>query len=226
LPFKFIDLFAGIGGMRLGMEQVGGRCVFTSEWDRYSAKTYAAWFGEKPHGDITQIAAESIPDHDILCAGFPCQPFSIAGVSKKKSLGREHGFKAATQGTLFFHVASIAEVKRPPVLLLENVKNLLSHDKGRTWSVIHGTLVELGYCVFHRVIDAADYVPQHRERVFIVAFDRQTFGDDVPFEFPDPPKGQRPKLSDVLEKGAVSARYTLSDHLWKYLQDYARKHAA
>lgn len=226
VPFKFIDLFAGIGGLRTGMERVGGTCVFTSEWDKYSAKTYAAWFGEKPNGDITKIAPETIPDHDVLCAGFPCQPFSIAGVSKKNSLGREHGFKDATQGTSFFHVATIAQVKRPPVLLLENVKNLLSHDKGRTWHVIRSTLEELKYAVFHRIIDAADYVPQHRERVFVVAFDRHIFGDEVPFEFPKPPDGPRPKVADILDPDVDRARYTLSDHLWRYLQDYAKKHAA
>jgi len=226
VPFKFIDLFAGIGGMRIGMEQVGGTCVFTSEWDKYSAKRYAAWFGEKPHGDITEIDPKTIPDHDVLCAGFPCQPFSIAGVSKKKSLGREHGFKDATQGTLFFHLASIAEVKRPPVLLLENVKNLISHDKGRTWEVIRSTLEELDYIVFHRIIDAAGYVPQHRERVFIVAFDRRVFGDEVPFDFPKPPEGPRPRLADILDPRVDRARYTLSNHLWGYLQAYAKKHAA
>jgi DNA (cytosine-5)-methyltransferase 1 len=208
------------------MESAGGTCVFTSEWDRYSAKTYAAWFGEKPCGDIREVAAESIPDHDVLCAGFPCQPFSIAGVSKKKSLGREHGFRDATQGTLFFQVARIVEVKRPPVLLLENVKNLRSHNRGHTWQVIISTLRELDYELFSEVIDAADYVPQHRERVFIVAFDQRTFGrSGIPFSFPEKPRGATPKLAEILE-AQVDRRYTLSDHLWNYLQNYAKKHAA
>jgi len=159
-PFTFIDLFAGIGGFRLGLERVGGRCVFTSEWDKYAQKTYSAWFGDTPHGDITKIKTTDIPDHDIMAAGFPCQPFSIAGVSKKKSLGRQHGFKDVTQGTLFFHLASIAEIKRPPVMMLENVKNLLSHDQGRTWAVIQETLESLDYAVFHKIIDAQDTLVQ------------------------------------------------------------------
>jgi len=223
LPFTFIDLFAGIGGLRLGVQKAGGRCVFTSEWDKYCQKTYTAWYGEVPHGDIRTIKSEDIPNHDLLVAGFPCQPFSIAGVSKKNSLGREHGFKDATQGTLFFQVATIAEVKRPPALLLENVKNLLSHDQGKTWKVIRSTLEELGYSVFHKVIDAADYVPQHRERVFIAAFDKKVFGEVPPFSFPDAPQGPRPKLGSILEK-EPSPKYTLTDHLWKYLQDYAQRH--
>jgi DNA (cytosine-5)-methyltransferase 1 len=223
LPFTFIDLFAGIGGLRQGIEKAGGRCVFSSEWDKYSQKTYAAWFGETPHGDIRAIEPKDIPNHDLLVAGFPCQPFSIAGVSKKISLGREHGFKDATQGTLFFQVATIAEVKRPPTLLLENVKNLISHDQGRTWKVIRSTLEELGYAVFHKVIDAADYVPQHRERVFIAAFDKKIFGEVPPFSFPERPVGEGPKLGSILEE-TPDSKYTLTDHLWKYLQDYAQRH--
>lgn len=222
LPFTFVDLFAGIGGMRRGLERVGGRCTFSCEWDKYSQKTYRAWYGETPHGDIRQIDPGSIPDHDILAAGFPCQPFSIAGVSKKKSLGREHGFKDEAQGTLFYNLATIAEIKRPPVLLLENVKNLVSHDSGRTFKVIHATLAELGYVIFHKIIDAADYVPQHRERIFLVCFDRRVFGDYPPFSFPLK-AGRQPKLADILES-AVGNKYTLSDHLWKYLQDYAQRH--
>ena len=222
LPFTFIDLFAGIGGLRIGLQKAGGRCVFSSEWDKYSQKTYAAWFGETPHGDIRQIAPADIPDHDIMAAGFPCQPFSIAGVSKKKSLGREHGFKDEAQGTLFYNVATIAEIKRPPVMLLENVKNLVSHDNGRTFKVIHSTLTELDYVVFHKVIDAADYVPQHRERIFIVCFDRRVFGSNPPFEFPPKP-GKRVKLADILERD-VDDKYTLTNHLWNYLQEYAQRH--
>lgn len=222
IPFRFIDLFAGIGGLRIGLERAGGACVFTSEWDRYSQKTYAAWFGEKPHGDITKIAVEDIPDHDVLAAGFPCQPFSIAGVSKKISLGRAHGFKDVAQGTLFFHVVTIAEVKRPPVLLLENVKNLLSHDRGNTWRVIHANLKDLGYEVFHQVIDAEHFVPQHRERIFIVCFDPKVFGPEPPFRFPELPAPSA-RVRDILDPNP-DPKYTLSDHLWNYLQEYARKH--
>lgn len=223
--FTFIDLFAGIGGFRVGMERVGGNCVFSCEWDKYAQKTYRAWFGETPFGDIREVQPETIPDHDVLTAGFPCQPFSIAGVSKKKSLGRDHGFKDLTQGTLFFHIASIAEVKRPPVMILENVKNLLSHEKGTTWAVIKATLEELGYAVFHKVIDAADYVPQHRERVFIVCFEKQVFGANPGFRFPDPPKNARYKVRDILEK-EVDQKYELTDRLWTYLQEYAKAHRA
>jgi DNA (cytosine-5)-methyltransferase 1 len=222
LPFTFVDLFAGIGGIRLGLEKAGGRCLWSSEWDRWSQKTYYAWFGEMPHGDIRKIDPWDIPDHDVLAAGFPCQPFSLAGVSKKKSLGRAHGFADRTQGTLFFHLANIVKVKRPPILFFENVKNLKSHDSGRTWEVIRGTLEELGYQVFSKVIDAAGWVPQHRERVFIIAFDRDRFTQHVEFEFPSPPL-EKKALQDILEP-RVDSRYTLSDHLWKYLQDYAAKH--
>ena len=222
LPFTFIDLFAGIGGFRIALEGIGGSCAFSSEWDKYSQKTYKAWFNEVPHGDITKIKPAEIPDHDILAAGFPCQPFSIAGVSKKKSLGRAHGFKCATQGTLFFNIASILEVKRPPVALLENVKNLQSHDGGRTWTTIKETLEDLDYVVFHKIIDAAPWVPQHRERVYIVCFDKHVFGNAPPFKFPEKPKST-PKVKDILEKEPDS-RYTLSTHLWNYLVEYAKKH--
>lgn len=225
LPFTFIDLFAGIGGFRLALDAVGGKCAFSSEWDKYSQKTYNAWFGETPEGDIRKIKPSDIPDHDILAAGFPCQPFSIAGVSKKKSLGRAHGFKCATQGTLFFNIASILEVKRPPVALLENVKNLQSHDKGRTWETIKETLEDLDYVVFHKIIDAAAWVPQHRERLYIACFDRRVFGDNPPFKFPEPPKNPRPKVRDILED-EPDGRYTLSSHLWNYLVEYAKKHQA
>lgn len=223
--FRFIDLFAGIGGLRLGLEAAGGECCFSSEWDKYSQKTYAAWYNEVPHGDINGIDVSEIPDHDLLAAGFPCQPFSIAGVSKKNALGRPHGFKDATQGTLFFRLATIIEAKRPPMLLLENVKNLRSHDKGRTWQVIRSTLEELGYVVFSQIIDAAGWVPQHRERFFIVGFHRDVFGANIPFEFPAAPEGPKPKMSDILES-SVDPKYTLTDHLWRYLQNYAAKHKA
>lgn len=225
LPFTFIDLFAGIGGFRMALDAVGGKCAFSSEWDKYSQKTYKAWFGETPEGDIRDIKPATIPDHDILAAGFPCQPFSIAGVSKKKSLGRAHGFKCATQGTLFFNIASILEVKRPPVALLENVKNLQSHDKGRTWTTIKETLEDLDYVVFSKVIDAAGWVPQHRERVYIVGFDKRVFGDNPPFRFPELPNSPRPKVRDILEH-EPDGRYTLSSHLWNYLVEYAKKHQA
>ncbi len=225
LPFTFVDLFAGIGGMRLGLERAGGQCKFSCEIDRFSQKTYRAWFGEVPAGDINEIQFGDIPDCDILAAGFPCQPFSIAGVSKKKSLGHAHGFKCATQGTLFFTLATIIENKRPPVLLLENVKNLRSHNKKQTWKVIRSTLEELGYTVFDEIIDAANYVPQHRERIVIVCFDKKMFGKSPPFQFPKPPKDSMPKFRDILES-SPDKKYTLTDHLWKYLQDYAAKHKA
>jgi DNA (cytosine-5)-methyltransferase 1 len=217
--FTFIDLFAGIGGFRIGLERAGGRCIFSCEWDKYSQKTYKAWFNEVPEGDIRKIKPEDIPDHDILAAGFPCQPFSIAGVSKKISLGRAHGFKDLSQGNLFFYLATIAKEKRPPVLALENVKNLKSHDKGRTWEIIESTLEDIGYRVFHKIIDGAGYVPQHRERIFIICFDRAVFGDNPPFQFPEK-KTNKIKLENILEK-KPHQRYTLSDHLWNYLKKYA-----
>jgi DNA (cytosine-5)-methyltransferase 1 len=223
VPFSFIDLFSGIGGLRLGLEAAGGTCRFSCEWDKYSQRTYKAWFGETPHGDIRNIKPSDIPDHDLLAAGFPCQPFSIAGVSKKNSLGRAHGFKDATQGTLFFSLATIIEIKRPPVLMLENVKNLQSHDQGRTWGVILSTLSELGYRVFPKVIDAAGWVPQHRERIFIIGFYKKIFGDTPPFSFPETPPGPAPKLADILED-EPDAKYTLTEELWKYLQEYAKRH--
>jgi|SRR5579885_513725 len=223
LPFTFVDLFAGIGGFRIALEGIGGKCVFASEWDRYCQKTYKAWFGDTPQGDIRKIRPADIPDHDLLAAGFPCQPFSIAGVSKKQSLGHAHGFKCATQGTLFFNIASIMEVKRPPVALLENVKNLQSHDKGRTWTTIKDSLESLDYIVFHKVIDAAGWVPQHRERVYIACFDKRVFGDTVPFRFPGPPQRLRPKVKDILEH-CPGEKYTLSAHLWEYLRQYAERH--
>jgi DNA (cytosine-5)-methyltransferase 1 len=173
LPFKFVDLFAGIGGFRIALERLGGECVYSCEKDRYSQRTYGSWFGDQPIDDIREIQAVDLPDHDILAAGFPCQPFSIAGVSKKKSLGRPHGFKCADQGNLFFVLASLIELKRPPVLFLENVKNLRSHDGGRTWRVIKDTLEER-YWAFADVLDAAGWVPQHRERIYIVCFNKES----------------------------------------------------
>ena len=219
-PFRFIDLFCGIGGFRIAFERAGGQCVFSCDWDKFSQITYEANFGEKPWGDIHTKAVAEIPKHDILCAGFPCQPFSIAGVSKKLSLGRKHGFEDEKQGNLFFDLANILNVHRPSAFVLENVKNLKSHDLGNTFTIIHRTLTEdLGYNVYHKVIDAQSVVPQHRERIFIVGFREPRH-----FEFPEfPQKG--PKLSTILEND-VSSKYTLTDHLWLYLQNYAKKHKA
>ncbi|MDR7316060.1 DNA (cytosine-5-)-methyltransferase [Brevibacillus nitrificans] len=222
--FTFIDLFAGIGGMRLGFEKAGGRCVFTSEWDKYAQKTYFSNFGDMPEGDITKIHEKEIPPHDILVAGFPCQPFSIAGVSKKNSLGRTHGFLDETQGTLFFDVARIIKEKRPKAFLLENVKNLKSHDKGRTFKIITKTLEELNYNIHVEVLDGKNFVPQHRERIFIVGFDKDIYKGQEFFTFPDMPV-QKMRIKDILEK-EVDPKYTLSDKLWAYLQNYAEKHKA
>lgn len=220
--FKFIDLFAGIGGFRMAFQNLNGKCVFTSEWNKFSQKTYEANYGEVPFGDITKVNEENIPDHDILLAGFPCQPFSIAGVSKKKSLGREHGFKDETQGTLFFDIVRILERKRPKAFLLENVKNLVSHDKGNTFKVIKGTLEELGYSVYTKVLDGKHFVPQHRERIFIVGFDKHIFKGEESFEFPDLPEANH-IVEEILDE-EVDVKYTLSDKLWSYLQAYAQKH--
>jgi len=243
--FRFIDLFAGIGGMRLGFESAGGRCVYTNEWNKYSQATYRANFPDDTHeigGDIRTVAASAIPEHDVLVAGFPCQPFSIAGVSKKNALGRPHGFRCDAQGTLFFDVARIIEHHRPKAFLLENVKNLVSHDRGNTFRVIAKALTkELGYHIDARVIDARSWVPQHRERIFIVGFRDQTGFTFDDFVAPDPAKG--PRLESVLHpedgtediddprigyiagpRGKVPPKYTLTEHLWRYLQNYAEKH--
>ena len=242
--FTFIDLFAGIGGLRLGFESIGGQCIFTSEWDKYSQQTYRANFPHDEHeinGDITKIEAKDIPPHDLLLAGFPCQPFSIAGVSKKNALGRAHGFACDTQGTLFFDVQRIIAHHRPKAFLLENVKNLVSHDKGRTFATIRNVLQnELGYTIDWKIIDAKAWLPQHRERIFIAGFrDDSGFSFDN-FPMPDPLKG--PRLRSILhpENGteapdkhytegniaSVSGKYTLTNHLWDYLQRYAEKHQA
>lgn len=223
--FRFIDLFAGIGGMRLAFEQAGGTCVYSNEWNKYCQQTYFTNFGEKPEDDITKVDAADIPDHDILVAGFPCQPFSIAGVSKKKSLGRATGFEDKTQGTLFFDVCRVIKEKRPKAFLLENVKNLKSHDKGNTFRVIMDSLNELDYTVFYKVLDGQNYVPQHRERIIIVGFDRKRYGDLIDFEFDLTPVEPKPIMKDILEK-KVDPKYTLSDKLWNYLQNYAAKHKA
>ena len=237
--FRFIDLFAGIGGIRIAFERAGGQCVFSSEYDKYSQKTYEAFHGERPDfqniletdpaGDITQLPPADIPDHDILTGGFPCQPFSLAGVSKKQSLGRPHGFEDPTQGTLFFNIKSILETKRPKAFLLENVKNLLSHDKGNTFAVIQKTLNGLGYRMHYQIIDAAKWVPQHRERIFIVGFRSPTDGqkwDVKDFSFEDiqiPPKPIG--LESILEKD-VPEKYTLGPGTWATLERHKAHHEA
>lgn len=222
--FTFIDLFAGIGGFRIAMQNAGGRCVFSSEWNEPAQKTYLANFGEVPFGDITKEETKSfIPKgFDVLCAGFPCQPFSIAGVSKKNSLGRETGFKDKTQGTLFFDVADIINRYRPKAFFLENVKNLCSHDHGNTFKVITETLQELDYSIHYQIMDGKSYVPQHRERIMIVGFDKRRFGGTEAFSFP---KQSEPRntVRDILDAD-VDEKYTLSDKLWDYLQNYAQKH--
>jgi DNA (cytosine-5)-methyltransferase 1 len=238
--FTFVDLFAGIGGLRQGFEPLNGRCVFTSEWDPHACKTYKANFpdAEDINGDIKLINPGSVPDHDVLLAGFPCQPFSLAGVTKKKSLGRAHGFRDVTQGTLFFNVVRILEAKQPRAFLLENVKNLRGHDGGNTYRIIRGALEELGYTVFDGTIDSSPWVPQRRERIFIAGFKVPvgfSFGEmKVPHKGPSlgrilHSEDEVPEAPyTVLKRGktVVDERYTLSDHLWKYLQGYAAKHKA
>ncbi len=244
--FTFVDLFAGIGGIRKGFENQGGRCIFTSEWDKFSQKTYFENYPQFPDhtfvGDITDVHTEDIPDFDVLLAGFPCQPFSIAGVSKKNNMGEVHGFEDKIYGTLFFDVARIIGAKRPQAFLLENVKNLISHDKGNTFKIIMDILEkELGYHVKYKVIDGQHFVPQHRERIMIVGF-----RDHDRFSFKDVclPKKGRNTIADILHKfdgsepyiehdndryykdGRADERYTLSDKLWTYLQNYAAKHKA
>lgn len=270
-PFTFIDLFAGIGGIRLAFERAGGRCLYTAEWDKHARKTYGAFFPDtEDHrlvGDINDAFQQragarspalkpwseddetTVPEHDVLLAGFPCQPFSIAGVSKKNALGRAHGFDDPTQGTLFFNVKAILEARRPRAFLLENVKNLLSHDRGRTWAVIEAALTAAGYSFTYRVIDAARVVPQHRERIFIVGFDARGHrlapgchtGESglwsaVDRELDGLAKVEReryglmagdqwPLLGPVLESH-VDSKYTLTIGLWEYLQAYRAKHRA
>ena len=218
----FADLFAGIGGIRLGFEEAGFRCVWSNEYDKRAAITYEANFrndGLRVE-DIRKVQADEIPDFDVLCAGFPCQPFSIAGVSKKLSLGRPVGFDDTTQGTLFHEIARIIAAKKPRAFFLENVKNLETHDKGRTFAVIESTLRGLGYSFFHKVINAKQVLPQNRERIFMIGFREP--GPE--FVFPDIGI-KKTKVADILE-ARVDPKYTLSDHLWGYLQEYARRQRA
>lgn len=236
----FVDLFAGIGGLRQAMEDIGGHCVFTSEWDRFAQQTYLANHRDNRPiaGDIRQVAADQVPRHNVLCAGFPCQPFSLAGVSKKNALGRAHGFLDEAQGTLFFDVVRILRHHRPTAFMLENVKNLQGHDKGKTFEVIRGALLELGYSLKHLVIDAQHFLPQHRQRLVIVGFLEDTGFDFSQLKLPE--KGQV-KLGSILhpedgtelpeppytlgDDARVNPKYTLSDHLWGYLRAYREKHA-
>ncbi|MBC5763760.1 DNA (cytosine-5-)-methyltransferase [Ramlibacter albus] len=226
--FTFIDLFAGIGGIRQAFDQIGGECVFTSEWDPFARRTYSANYGVPEReiaGDIWEVNIADIPSHDVLVGGFPCQPFSLAGVSKKNALGRAHGFACDAQGTLFFRIAEILKAKRPHAFLLENVKNLQSHNGGHTYRVIKHVLEEeLRYDLHTMVIDGKRWTPQHRERIFMVGFAKE---HHVRFEWGAeswPGAGQR-RLREILEPAStVSPKYTLSDKLWTYLQDYRRKH--
>src|SRR5690554_2906937 len=253
--FKFIDLFAGIGGIRKGFEEQGGLCVFTSEWDKFSTRTYKAnYFNDDSlhtfNSDIREVTLSNNPtatekeayahinhviaDHDVLLAGFPCQPFSIAGVSKKNALGVKHGFECDTQGTLFFDVARIIAAKRPAVFVLENVKNLKSHDRGKTIKIIMNALDELGYEVADanhegpndpRIINGAHWVPQHRERIVLVGF-RRDLNIHHGFTLKDlkkPSTDSAPKLGDILEP-EVDEKYILTPKLWEYLFNYAKKH--
>lgn len=245
--FTFVDLFAGIGGTRTAFERVGGRCVFTSEWDRWAQQTYRANFPDDEYGehtfagDITRVRVSEVPDHDVLVGGFPCQPFSIAGVSKKNALGRAHGFADATQGTLFFDVARIIDEKRPAAFLLENVKNLKSHDKGRTFEIIRRTLEdELGYELHARIINGKHFTPQNRERIILVGFRDGSGFDFDALRLEDHPATVRdilhtPDDAEIAHDGGrfvdpttgrVNDKYTLSDHLWTYLKNYAAKHRA
>jgi DNA (cytosine-5)-methyltransferase 1 len=217
-PIRFIDLFAGIGGIRIAFEKAGGECVFSSEWNKFAQQTYEKNFGEVPLGDIRQIAAADIPDFDLLCAGFPCQPFSIAGVSKKQSLNKPHGFEDETQGTLFYEILRILKEKKPAAFFLENVKNLERHDKGKTFTVIRDSLTDAGYSFTYRVINAKSLVPQNRERIFMVGF----LDPEIGFTFPEIPD-LKPRIQDILEED-VPEKYTLTDHLWEYLQNHAEKH--
>tara|TARA_R110000744_G_scaffold380541_1_gene501872 strand:- start:4927 stop:6144 length:1218 start_codon:yes stop_codon:yes gene_type:complete len=207
--FRFIDLFAGIGGVRLGFQQAGGTCVFSSEYDKGAQKTYKENHGEVPFGDITKINELSIPDHDVLLAGFPCQPFSHAGVSARNAVGKKHGFLCDTQGTLFFDVMRVIDAKKPKIVFLENVRNLERHDEGRTFRTIKNTIEDSGYTFSYNVIDSSSVVPQRRIRCYIVAIRKDI---NVKFEFPDF-EGESLPLRSILEE-KVDDIYTISDKLW------------
>ena len=210
IDYNFIDLFAGIGGIRLGFEGIFGKCVFSSEWDKYAQITYESNFGDKTNGDITQISEKEIPAFDILLAGFPCQPFSNAGLRK--------GFED-TRGTLFFYVARIISHHKPKVVFLENVKGLKNHNKGSTYKTIQNILENMGYNVYSHVLNAKDFgVPQNRERIYIIGF-----LDNVDFSFPNAPFKQV-KVGDILLKSNISEKYTLSDKLWEGHQRRKKKH--
>lgn len=214
--FTYIDLFAGIGGFHQAFSGLGGECVLASDWNKYSRQTYEANYHMKPLGDIAEIGKTELPEFDILCGGFPCQPFSLAGVSSKNWLGKKHGFEDEEQGNMFFEIIRIANIHRPKVMFLENVKNLKSHDKGNTWKVIHNTLIANNYSVFLKIVDAKYYVPQHRERMFIICFDNNIY-PNIKFEFPQYPTQRLFELKNVLKQN-VDPKYTLSDKLWAYLQ--------
>lgn len=213
MSFKFIDLFAGVGGIRLPFDELGGECVFTSEWDIHAQKTYEANFGHRPAGDITTVGAEEIPGHNVLLGGFPCQPFSQAGHKK--------GFED-TRGTLFFDVARILDFHKPEMFLLENVKGFLGHDKGNTFRVVKSVLEELNYLVFHKVLNARDFgVPQNRERIYIIGIHKEKLGSFL-FDFPSP-LPIKVKVGDILDK-VVDPKYTISDNLWQGHQRRKEQH--
>ncbi|MCL2002933.1 MAG: DNA (cytosine-5-)-methyltransferase [Oscillospiraceae bacterium] len=218
MAVTYIDLFAGIGGFHQAFTSLGAKCVYASDYDKSARGTYEANYGFEPAGDIRDINPQDIPNYDILCAGFPCQPFSIAGVSKKKSLGRKHGFEDIEQGNLFFEIIRIIQAKRPRIMFLENVKNLKSHDNKNTWAVIRQNLLFNDYYIFDKIVDAQYYLPQHRERIFIVCFDKHTF-PNIDFTFPEYPNKRIAELKDIVEKKADD-KYTLSDNLWGYLQKH------
>jgi DNA (cytosine-5)-methyltransferase 1 len=215
--FTFIDLFAGIGGFRIAMQEQQGKCVFSSEWDTYSQKSYEINFGEVPFGDIREIPEDLIPDHDVLCAGFPCQPFSLAGVSARNSLNAAHGFACEIQGTLFFDVVRIIKAKQPKVVFLENVKNLTSHDEGKTFAIIKKTIESLGYKFSKALIDSSPLVPQKRIRCYMVCIKNE----EEEFDFPKidgPPLA----LKTILEK-KVDQSFTISNKLWEGHQRRTRR---
>ncbi|WDE97536.1 DNA (cytosine-5-)-methyltransferase [Lentisphaera profundi] len=227
--FTFIDLFAGIGGVRQAVQNSGGKCIFSSEWDKYAQMTYETNYGEKPFGDITKIDPAEIPDHDLLCGGFPCQPFSLAGVSKKNSMGRAHGFDDPTQGTLFFNIKEILRIKRPKAFLLENVKNLLSHDKGKTFEVVRQSLEdELGYVIDYKIVNAAKWVPQHRQRILIVGFepDKTNVKKKSQIIIPTEPSESYiyPELNKIILK-KVDDKFTLGPGTWDTLVRHKAHHA-